>query len=79
MERHFYPERGKAAWPSGCPSCGEPVTLFEPGAVGETGEYAAWTFGCGCVILEDCDVYDACPDAMSRHMEGIIIHDEDAA
>lgn len=81
MDKHFYPERGKDAWPGGCPSCGEPVTAF----AAETGDESAWwEFGCGCSFYFDSIVGlpvcgDDCPDAMNQHTEGLVIHTGDEA
>lgn len=76
---NFYPDRGRAAWPEGCPCCGEVLREFEPET--ET-EWPLWTFECGCEIYFDEGmpfVEEDCPDAMNQHIEGVVIHTQDPA
>jgi hypothetical protein len=78
MDKHFYPERGAEAWPDGCPSCGEPVREYSPES---DATYTYWQFACRAeIVLNEeglPEVNDDCPDAMQRHLEGLIIHTAD--
>ncbi len=79
MDKHFYPERGEAAFPDGCPCCGELVREFFPAS---DDAYAMWKFACGSEMIDEDDVLyvnDDCPDAMAQHIEGIIVHRHEAA
>lgn len=75
----FYPNRGKDAWPNGCPSCGEVVVAYLP--VNEHNDYPTWEFDCGAEIYEGdggiIEVFDDCPDAMSNHLNGVVITEDD--
>lgn len=74
-DNHFYPARGRDAFPNGCPCCGEVTKGYSPES---TETVAYWHFACGCeLILGDAgmiEVNDDCPEAMSRHLEGLVTH-----
>lgn len=78
MDIHFYPDRKTGAWPDGCPCCGEVTRQFDEQADTGDGWWQIWEFKCGGVVQYSVNGlspdYD-CPEAMWRHLEGIVVHD----
>ena len=71
-------DRGKDAFPSGCPGCGEIVREYAPS---DEDNYECWGFVCGCELLNEAPdrsltINERCPDAMDRCMEMMIFHTE---
>lgn len=76
MAKNFYPDRGKDAWPHGCPCCGEAVDTFYPD---DENTYPTWVFKCGADITdvghpEPLEINDECPEAMRLWIEELTIH-----
>jgi hypothetical protein len=66
-------DKGEAAFPFGCPVCGEDLREYKPA---DDDHYEAWEFGCRCEIMKLSnglsDVNEPCPEAMRIAMESIV-------